>query len=180
VVKGPFGEAAEFAEFNLSGFSIPPQEAITSAIFQITVLPNLTFGLGNSGERPSSLAVRGYVGNGQVDASDFQAGTILDTANVSLEYVQETLNFDVTEFVNNLVSSGISFAGFGVRAEDIGGISLDRGTFSGNGPNLTITTSPVSATVPEPTSTLGLLALAAFGAGSMLKRQQKKQIKPAS
>ena len=36
------------------------------------------------------LPVRGYVGNGQPDASDFQAGTILDTASsISPEDIEE-------------------------------------------------------------------------------------------
>lgn len=173
VVLGDIGEAAEFAEFNISGFSIPPLESITSAIFQATSPPNEVFGLGASGQRPTSLAVRGYVGNGLVDASDFQAGTILDSVNVSPNFVQETYNFDVTAFIQNLVNNGDSFAGFGIRAQnDIGGLLLDRGTFSGNGPRLIITTALITPTVPEPSTSFGFLAFSALGMGSLLKRKQ--------
>lgn len=171
VVRGTVGENSENAEFNISGFSIPPLESITNAIFQATGEPNQVFGLGVSGERPTSLAVRGYIGNGQADASDFQSGTILDSVNVSPNYVQETYNFDVTTFVQSLVSNGNSFAGFGVRAQDLGGLLLDRGTFSGNGPRLIITTAPIAASVPEPSMILGFLAFSTFGAGSLLKRK---------
>lgn len=38
----------------------------------------------------------------------------------------------------------------------------------------------VSTSVPEPTSGLGLLTFGAIGAGSMLKRKQKKPLKSAS
>lgn len=158
VVLGTSGENTQNAEFDLSGFSIPREETITEANFQITVLPNQTFGLGATGQRPSSLAVRGYVGNGQPDASDFQAGTILDTASISPEFVEELINFDVTSFIQNLVSEQNDFAGFGVRAQTIGGITLDRGTFSGFGPKLTITTASANTTIPEPNLTLAILA----------------------
>lgn len=168
VVLGSQGEAAEFAEFNISSFSIPPSQSITKAVFQVTGLPNEVFGLGASGQRPTTLAVRGYVGNGLVNASDFQAGSILDTVSVSPNYVQETYNFDVTAFIQNLVSNGDSFAGFGIRAQnDIGGLLLDRGTFSGNGPRLIITTAAIA--VPEPSAILGFLAFSALGLGSLIK-----------
>jgi hypothetical protein len=169
VVLGTLGEAAEFAEFDISGFSIPAQEVITSATFQTRISSLQVGGLGvNFGENPDSLGVRGYVGNGIAEASDFQAGTLLDTVDISSASVGQLLSFDVTAFVQNLVSNDDSFVGFGVRAQDFGGLALERF------PTLTIATSAVSTTVPEPTSVLGLLAFGALGTGSMLKRQQKK------
>jgi hypothetical protein len=163
VVLGTSGENSENAEFDLSGFSIPTEETITNATYQVTVSPNLTVGLGATGQRPSSLAVRGYVGNGQPDTSDFQAGTILDTANVSPEYIEETLNFNVTSFIQNIVSARSNIPGFGIRAQSIGGITLDRGTFSGKVPKLLITTTSTKTTVPEPGLTFGILACAFLG-----------------
>ncbi len=169
VVLGTLGEAAEFAEFDISGFSIPAQEVITSATFQTRISSLQVGGLGvNFGENPDSLGVRGYVGNGIAEASDFQAGTLLDTVDISSASVGQLLSFDVTAFVQNLVSNDDSFVGFGVRAQDFGGLALERF------PTLTIATSAVSTTVPEPTSVLGLLAFGALGTGSMLKHQQKK------
>lgn len=59
-------------------------ESITSSIFQVRISSLQVGGSGvGVGQNPTSLAVRGYVGNGQPDASDFQAGTILDTVNLS-------------------------------------------------------------------------------------------------
>lgn len=171
VVLGTFGENSENAEFDLSGFSIPREETIARATFQVTVLPNETSGLGAPGQRPSSLVVRGYIGNGQPDAEDFQAGTILDTADVSPELVEELITFDVTSFIQNTVREQNDFAGFGVRAEAPGGLLLDRGTFSGNSPTLTITTASVRATVPEPSSTIGILACIFLGRVILGKRQ---------
>lgn len=173
VVLGSIGEAAEFAEFDISGFSIPASESIKSAIFQATGLPNQVTGLGATGTRPSRLVARGYVGNGLVDASDFQAGTILDSANVSPDFIQETYNFDATSFIQNLVSNKDSFAGFGIRAQNtIGGLLLDRGSFSGNGPRLIIKTAPIATSIPEPSTTLGFLAFSALGVMSLNRRQQ--------
>ncbi len=163
VVLGTFAENSENAEFDLGKISIPTQETITNATYQVTVLPNLTFGSGATGQRPSSLAVRGYLGNGQPDASNFQAGTILDTASVSPEYIEETLNFDVTSFIQNIVSERSNIPGFGIRAQSIGGITLDRGTFSGKGPKLIISTAPIKTTVPEPGLTFGILTCAFLG-----------------
>ena len=165
VVRGTFGENSENAEFNISGFSVPPQESITSTIFQAQISNLQVEGLGvNVGQNPTGLAVRGYVGNGQPDASDFQAGTILDTVNLSSPVVGQILQFDVTSFVKNLVSNGDSFAGFGVRAIDFGGLALRP-----SGVTLTITTT----TVPEPSPALGVLAFCSLGVVSVLKRKQK-------
>ncbi|MEB3218441.1 MAG: PEP-CTERM sorting domain-containing protein [Nostocales cyanobacterium 94392] len=170
VVLGNFGENSENAEFDISGLDVPSEESITKAIFQITVLPNETFGLGATGQRPSSLAVRGYIGNGQPDATDFQAGTILDTASVSPEYIEEFISFDVTSFIQNIVSNQNNFAGFGVRAQTIGGITLDRGTFSDKGPRLTITTARANTTIPEPNLALGILTSVLLG-GIVFKKK---------
>jgi hypothetical protein len=53
VVRGTFGEAGEFAEFDITGFSIPPSEAITNATFQVQLTSLQVGGLGvNVGENP--------------------------------------------------------------------------------------------------------------------------------
>lgn len=144
--KGPFGEASELAEFNITELFIPPQETITSAIFQVNSTGAFTFGggIGNTnGRAPTSLLVQGFIGNGQVDASDFQAGTILDTVNVFQNFGPETFNFDVTLFLQSLLNNNNSLAGFNVRASDIGAINFSRDGVQG--PKLIITTSTVTA-----------------------------------
>ena len=166
VVLGTFGEAAEFAEFDISGFSIPPEEAIASAKFQVELTSLEVGGLGvNFGENPDNLGVYGYVGNGIAEASDFQAGTLLNTIDISSAFVGQILNFDVTPFVQSLVSNSNSFAGFGVRAQEFGGLALRRF------PTLTIATA-VPTSVPEPASVLGLLTFGALGATKVIKRKQ--------
>lgn len=167
VVHGTFAENSENAEFNLSGFSLPPQQSITSSIFQVQISSLQVGGSGvNVGQNPTSLAVRGYVGNGQPDASDFQAGTILDTVNLSSPFVGQIVQFDVSSFVKNLVSNGNSFAGFGVRAQDFGGLALTRP------PKVTLAITTTTKTVPEPSPALGILAFCSLGAVSMLKRRR--------
>jgi hypothetical protein len=161
--RGPFGETSEIAEFNITELLIPPQETITSAIFQVNSTGNPSFGgaIGNTnGRAPTSLLVQGFIGNGQVDASDFQAGAILDTVNVFQNFGPETFNFDVTSFVQSLLNNNNPFAGFNVRASDIGAINFfSEGV---QGPQLIITTSTVTANVPESSFGLGTLAFGAL------------------
>lgn len=172
VVLGSIGEAAEFAEFNISSFSIPPSQSITNAIFQVQVFTTQTFGLGSpGGVPPNRLGVFGYVGNGQPDASDLQASTLLNTVNTSTLTGGEILNFNVTSFVQNLVSNGDTFVGLAVRALDPGGLTLGGANFPGSPPRLIITTTPVTTTVPESSHVLSLLAFSALGIGAMLKQK---------
>ena len=70
---------------------------------------------------------------------------------ISPDFIQQTLNFDVTDFVQRLSSEADAIVGFGVRATDIGAQTLSRG-FAGTGPKLIITTGeilPPGQTVPE-------------------------------
>lgn len=167
--KGPFGEASTLAEFNITGFSLPQKETITSAIFQVNSTGNRVVGgsIGSTnGRAPTSLDVQGYIGNGQADASDFQAGILIDTINVLQGFGPETFNFDATSFVESLLSSGNSFAGFNVRASDIGAIG-----FSGSGAKLIITTSSTVTSVPESYSGMGVLT---FGVLAFMTRRRSK------
>ncbi len=83
VVRGTVGEAAEFAEFNIGSFSLAPNTVISSAVFQAEIYSFQTFGLGVSATNPGSLGIFGYVGNGTVEASDFEAGVFLSSVDVS-------------------------------------------------------------------------------------------------
>lgn len=165
VVLGFQGESAEFAEFNLTQFSIPPLALITNAIFQAQIFTTQTFGLGSpGGVPPNNLGVFGYVGNGEPNASDLQAGTLLTTVDTSTATGGEILTFDVTSYIQNLVSNGDTFVGLAVRAQDPGGLTLGGANFPGITPRLIITT------VPESSTSLGLLAFGALGIGAMRKR----------
>lgn len=165
VVLGSDGEASEHAEFDVSDFPIASNEVIDEAVFQVTVLPNRVFGLGAPLRRPSALNVLGYVGNGQPDASDFEAGSILDTIEISSDFAdtrEQILRFDVTQFLSSLVAEGNDFAGFTVRAKDPGATVLKSPVFLDQGPTLSVSTTPETEqpeSVPEPS-----LGLALFGA----------------
>lgn len=104
VVLGTIGENSENAEFDISRFTVPPAESITNATFQAQIISTQVFGLGSPGGiPPNRLGVRGYVGNGQVDASDFQAGRLLDTVDTSSAFAGQIITFDVTQFIQTLV-----------------------------------------------------------------------------
>lgn len=71
-VLGSFGEARSMAEFDISGLSVPPGQAVTSATYEVRIPSVGVFGLGVDGEMPEYCAVEGYTGNGFQDASNFQ------------------------------------------------------------------------------------------------------------
>jgi hypothetical protein len=174
ILSPPYYEEHSIAEFNISEFLVPLDEVITNATFQVRISDTILYGTGyEPGDNPEQLGVYGYVGNGIAETTDFQAGTLLDTVDTSSAFVGQFLTFDVTEFVQNLVSNGDSFVGLGVRAQEFGAISIEESSTLGF-PRLTIATSAVSTTVPEPTSVLGLLGFGALGTGSMLKRKLQK------
>jgi hypothetical protein len=76
----------------------------------------------------------------------------------------------VTSFVNQRASNGDTFAGFGIRALNVGGVGLQRGEFSGIPPRLIVETAEP---VPEPTTIFG--SALALGVGGWLKRKKSSQ-----
>jgi hypothetical protein len=131
----------------------------------------VVFGLGIDVINPGSLGIFGYVGNGTVEASDFEAGVFLSSVDVSSSSAGDILNFDVTPFVNQQVSKGDAFAGFGIRALNVGGVGLNN--FSNTGPRLIIETADVTEPVPEPTTIFG--SVIALTLGGWLKRKKSNQ-----
>lgn len=173
VVRGTLGEAAEFAEFNIGSFSLAPNTIISSAIFQAEIYTLEAFGLGVDVINPGSLGIFGYVGNGTVEASDFEAGVFLSSVDVSSSSPNDILNFDVTPFVNQRVNNGDAFAGFGIRALNLGGLALKNTYFPGIQPRLIVETADVAEPVPEPTTIFG--SAIALGVGGWLKRKKSSQ-----
>jgi len=172
VVRGTVGEAAEFAEFNIGSFSLAPN-TITSAIFQAEIYSFQTFGLGVGFLNPGSLGIFGYVGNGTVEASDFEAGVFLSSVDISSSSPGDILNFDVTPFVNQRVSNRDAFAGFGIRALNLGALTLGGANFPGIQPRLIIETADVGEPVPEPTTIFG--SALALSLGGWLKRKNSSR-----
>jgi PEP-CTERM putative exosortase interaction domain len=169
-LKGTEGEAAQLAEFNIGSFSQLPNTVISSAIFQAEILSLQVQGLGVNVTNPGSLGIFGYVGNGTAEISDFEAGVLLSSVDVSSSSAGDILKFNVTQFVNQRVSNNDAFAGFAIRALNLGGLSLKGGDFRGSEPKLIVETAEVAEPVPEPTTIFG----SAIGLclGGWLKRKK--------
>jgi hypothetical protein len=168
-LRGTEGEAAQFAEFNIGSFSQIPN--ISSAIFQAEILNFQALGLGvKDATNPGSLGIFGYVGNGTAETSDFEAGVLLSSVDVSSSSPGDILNFDVTQFVKQGVSNNNPFAGFGIRALNLGGLRLKGSDIPGSQPRLIVETAEVAEPVPEPTTIFG----SAIGlcVGGWLKRKK--------
>jgi hypothetical protein len=174
VVKGTFGEAPQFVEFNLGNFSLGPNTTINRAVFETGIFNFLVGGLGISFTNPGSLGIFGYVGNGAADLSDFEAGVFLSSVDISSSSPGDPVSFDVTPFVNQRVINGDSFAGFSIRALNLGGLVLGGRNFPGSSARLIVETTEVAEPVPEPTTILG--SITALGVAGLLKR---KKFKPA-
>jgi hypothetical protein len=174
VGRGTMGESAGFAEFDIGSFSFAPNTVINSAIFQAQVYSFLTTGLGvDELTNPGSLGIFGYIGNGTADASDFEAGVFLSSVDISSSSPGDILSFDVSSFVNQRISNGDAFAGFGIRALNLGSLTLGGTNFPGIRPRLIVETADVAEPVPEPTTIFG----SAIGLclGGWLKRKKSNQ-----
>jgi hypothetical protein len=152
-----------FYEFNIRSLSLAPDTVIKRAFF------NVQFSDIRNGYRYHFIDIVGYVGNGIPDLSDFEAGkrlALMDAEAVA-HYPAYTLNLDVTHFVNEQVSNGDAFAGFGLRGSTI---TYGNGTARlGYTAELNIETEPV----PEPTTIFG--SALALGVGGWLKRKKSSQ-----
>jgi hypothetical protein len=174
VAKGTFGEAAQVTEFNIGSFSFGTTQVISNAVLQVQIYTLGLYGLGiDTPTNPGSLGIFGYVGNGTGETSDFEAGVFLNSVDISSSSDNDILNFNVTPFVNQRVSNGDAFAGFGIRALNFGGLFLNNYNPSGIKPTLIVETADVAEPVPEPTTIFG--SALALGVGGWLKRKKSSQ-----
>ena len=152
------------AEFNIRSFFLAPNTIIRSAVFQDKI----------SSFRESrfvSLGIFGYEGNGTAEVSDLRRGVFLSSVDISSSSRGDTLNFDVTAFVNQQVSNGYPFAGFAIRALDSGPYTaILEGTDALGRSSLVIETDDDPEPVPEPTTIFG--SALALGVGGWLKRKK--------
>ncbi len=142
---------------------------ITSAILQV-----------EAGEFASDgsyhpLGLFGYVGNGTAEASDLEAGIFLGSFTGPRQ-PRDIVSFNVTPFLNRLVSNNNEYAGFSLR-------SLTENTFFLMGrpeggrssrafsPHLVV--EGEYEVVPEPTTIFG--SALALGVGGWLKRKKSSQ-----
>ena len=154
---GTLGECRSMAEFDISPFSVPPGEVISSATLEVVITEIDIYGLGVNGETPESLVVDGYVGNGVEELADFQAGdgNELDAVLTPNPWIGQLVAFDVTPFVRELVAVQETYVGLTVRAGSFGGVWVEEG----NGfPKLIIETQldPAGVAQGDPSATLFL------------------------
>ena len=168
-----------FYEFNIANLSLATNTVIRHSIVEARIdsvtdypnLPNLP-NYPNYPNYPSFLSIFGYVGNGIPDISDYEAGVFLNSVDLSSSSAGDIISFDVTQFVNQLVSNNDAFAGFGIRATDSGGVSLGA---TNKNPNLIVETEPV----PEPTTIFGS-AIGLCVGGSLKRKKSNQQNKTTS
>jgi hypothetical protein len=153
--------SARLAEFNISSFFTAPNTIIKSAVFQDKIS---SFG----GFRPIILSIFGYIGNGTAEASDL-GGVFLSSVDISSLSPGDSLNFDVTTFVNQRVSNSNPFAGFVIRTFGFNRAILG-GTDALGRSSLVIETVDAAEPVPEPTTIFG--SALALGVGGWLKRKK--------
>ena len=173
VLLGTEGECRSMAEFDISPFSVPPGEFISSATLEVMITDIDIFGCGVDGETPASVVVDGYVADGVAELSDFQAGdgNVLYSVATPDPQIGQVLSFDVTAFVTDLVNAEEWFVGLTVRAETFGGLWVTEGS---GFPKLTIETmsgSPIP-TVSEWGMLLMALLLLAAGTIAIIRRRR--------
>jgi hypothetical protein len=136
--------------------AVPKGAAVQSASFQVRVY---------SGTAPSRFDLYGYQGDGVVDLSDATRG---DTQVATLVWstLPASATFDVTGYVQSLVSSGVPFLGLNLRALEVGqNYSVTVGALeSSPPPQLTVTYS--TSGPPVPPQDWRLLPLLADGTAS--------------
>jgi hypothetical protein len=117
------------------------------------------------------LSLFGYVGNGTAEASDLEAGIFLGSSTGLTQDGRNIFSFNVTPFLNRLVSNNNEYAGFSLR-------SLTENTtflmgyegYSGRNFPPTLIVEGEYEVVPEPTTIFG----SAIGLclGGWLKRRK--------
>ncbi len=139
---------------------------ITRAILRVQVEWHRTFY-----EGPRTLSLFGYVGNGTPEASDLEAGIFLESVTSSSANGDRFTDFNVTPFLNTLVSNKNEFAGFALRslAETNGSFILAYEGLNNQQPPMLIVDGEYEV-VPEPTTIFG----SAIGLclGGWLKRKK--------
>jgi hypothetical protein len=178
-------ERRAFYEFNIGNLFVPPNTAIHSAVFYQPI-EKAERTTGQNRFLSLELEILGYVGDGRPDLLDFGAGVrlgIRDAVSLSTpprcypypygycntKYNGGFLIVDVTEFLNERVSNGDAFAGFGIRAGWGADPFPNHGVSTLSDATLIIETEPV----PEPATIFG--SALALSIGGWLKRKKLSQ-----
>jgi hypothetical protein len=153
-------EIRAFYEFNIANLSLPSNTVIGQAIFQARVntisADDLSF----------QLDLFGYTGNRRpYIGENFGAGVYLDSDQP--RQTSQILSFDVTSLFNPNIRNTNAFAGFGIRTNGRGNVTINEDA------SLIITTVDVAEPVPEPTTIFG--SALALSLGGWLKRKKSSQ-----
>jgi hypothetical protein len=165
-----------FYEFDIGNLSLAPNTVIRRAILK-TPLKDVR----HIDNDDLFLVLSGYVGNGRADLSDFDPfnrgsisrGKVID-ANSFPRIPPDSIDFDVTRFVNERVNSHDDFAGFSFRIADH--VHNSAATLRDNNnapPSLIIETVDATEPVPEPTTIFG--SALALSLGAWVKRKKPSQ-----
>ena len=166
-------EVAALVEFsipNLTWFSTGRRTDtritnITSAILQVEAEEFASDGSYHP------LGLFGYVGNGTAEASDLEAGIFLGSFTGPRQDIRNIVSFNVTPFLNRLVSNNNEYAGFSLRSLTENTIFLmGREGLSGRTFPPQLVVEGEYEVVPEPTTIFG----SAIGLclGGWLKRRK--------
>jgi hypothetical protein len=163
-------EVAALLEFSFSGLAAHLTN-FRSENAKITSITNavLRIAAGQPNPLPSTMGAFGYVGNGIPEASDFEAGVFLDSKEITT--YADWYDFNVTPFVQEMVSNNNEFAGFALRSLTQGQIWLPS---AGYPPQLIVSGEIEEGVepepVPEPTTIFGSAIF--LGIGRWLKRKK--------
>jgi len=168
-------EYKAFYEFNIANLSLNSNTIIRSAIFDAKIKS-----IERYGSSSSTLNVIGYVGNGTAEVSDFTQKGLFSNSNsysISIHSLSPGSNFqfNITEFIKQMVNNREPFAGVGFNSTAPGSVSSgDPGylTIESSSPTLTIITEPV----PEPTTIFGS-AIGLFLGGWLKRKNSDRQSK---
>jgi len=138
---------------------------IISAVLRVQVEWEYTFY-----EGPRKRSLFGYVGNGRAEASDLEAGIFLESVTNSRANGGSLAYFNVTPFLNTLVSNNNEFAGFAVRSLTEDRFFMSYEGYSGRRYPPMLIVDGEYEVVPEPTTIFG----SAIGLclGGWLKRKK--------
>jgi hypothetical protein len=176
---GSYGESFReeyraFYEFNIPPLPLASATVISSAIFKGNI--NTVERLNDNHYNPT-LEVIGYVGNASAWPNFSEEGVSLGYVPLFYSSAGTTFNLNVTTFVNQIVSNGESFAGFGLRSDPFSEDDYygDNGYSNDNNSYITLDrlaslTIITAEPVPEPTTIFG--SVIGLCLGGWLKRKK--------
>lgn len=156
-------EVRGLSEYDLAGLGAASSALVTFDVFNDGGLFSFT----NDFPFIGDIDLVAYVGNNAEDISDYQApiSNTIGTFNTAGLSEMDTLSFDVTSVFNDAIALGNQ--SLGIRLQTASGTNTGGGAWTFD--QFQLTTKPV----PEPASTMGLLAFGALGTASMRKRKQQ-------